>query len=152
MNNKSFDIIIDTSNYSSIVSNCCKQRIDEIQYSFLEKLIAIKSNFIEMYNVSFDVFKFDCQLTFQTMSNEMFWISFYIKSSFFDTNDIEHRFIKIMIVRFVNRIEEINTRSKFRVKNSDIWRIIFVIKFILVIQFELMLIFFQFCILLNFFK
>ena len=29
---------------------------------------------------------------------------FYIKSSFSDTNDIEYRFIKAMIVRFVNRI------------------------------------------------
>ena len=118
--NESFDIIIDANNYSSIVFNCCKQRIDEIQISFFEKLIAIKLNFIEMHNVSLDVFEFNCQLIFKTMSNEMFYIFFHIKSSFFDTNDIEHRFIKTIIVRFVNRIEKINTRLKFRVKNSDI--------------------------------
>ena len=141
-NYKLFDIIIDTNNYSSIVFNYCKQRIDEIQTSFFEELIAIKSNFIEMHNVSFDVFEFNYQLTFRTISNEMFYIFFHIKLSFFNTNDVEHRFIKTMIVRFVNRIEKIDTRSKFRVKNLNIWRIIFIIKFIFVIQFELILIFF----------
>ena len=73
-----------------------------------------------MYNVSLDVSEFDCQLTFRIMSNEMLYIFFHIKSSLFDTNDVEHRVIKTMIVRFVNRIEKIDTRSKFRVKNSNI--------------------------------
>ena len=88
-NNESFDIIIDANNYSSIVFNCCKQRIDEIQILFFEELTAIKSNFIEMHNVSFDVFEFDCQLTFKTMSNEMFYI-FFISNYHFLTRMISN--------------------------------------------------------------
>ena len=42
----------------------------------------------------------------------MLYIFFHIKLSFFDTNDVEHRFIKTMIVRFVNRIEKIDTLLK----------------------------------------
>ena len=52
----------------------------------------------------------------------------------------------------MNRIEKINTYSESRVKNSNISRIIFITKFILVIQFELILIFVRFYILLNIFK
>ena len=50
----------------------------------------------------------------------MFNIFAHFELLLFDSNNIKHDCIEIIIVNFVNKIQKVRTNSKFNVKNSNI--------------------------------
>ena len=86
--NKSFDVIIYNNHNSFVFCFDNKQKIDEIQISFLKWLIFIKLCIWRIHYISFDFFRFNSQLIFFAISYKFFDIFTHVKASLSNTNDI----------------------------------------------------------------
>ena len=74
----------------------------------------------------------------------MFNIFAHVKSSLFDFDNVNHDCFNAMIINFVNTIQIIDTSSKFNVENSIVNERVSMMRDIIVVQFELIFVFFQF--------